>query len=357
MAQISQRIVNESETEMRKGFYRTFFRTVTEVVNLCVAILAIVGLLVAVGFFKFQLEPELKLLKPAYAFDMSKLIAAFQANAPGVPVPAEWIALTNQLVNLRSVPTTEFSLRNPSLSLPFAFSKTISDSDSEKYVIKSSDPTDIFYQLGMAASPSNYSTAIPNFSSKRIDEERRTAVILPILFDEMALGQERGLEPGSHIEENPLLKLQALMPHTDHPQVGDIFRLAAVAEATFVYSIVSVANRSSEPIENIRVSIANSTFSGGVMLIGWSNIPQYVDAVEKNKNYHITVERLDPNQSIEIVFRGHKALHKTDIGIASAWTFDKIKVGIFVFATLLVALKIYFGDHLTAKVRNWQRSF
>jgi hypothetical protein len=331
---------------MKKGFYRTFFQTVTEVVNLCVAILAIVGLLVAVGFFKFQLEPELKLLKPAYAFDMSKLIAAFQANAPSVSVPAEWIALTNQFVNLRSVPTKNLGLRNPTFSLPFAFSKAISDSDSEKYVIKPSDPTDIFYQLGMAASPSNYSTAIPNFSSKRTDEEKRTAVIIPISFDEMTVARERGLEPGRHIEENPLLKLQSLMPHTDHPQFADTFRVAAVAEATFVYSIVSVANMSSEPIENIRVSIPTSTFSGGVMLIGWSNIPQFVDATEKNKNYHIMVERLDPNQSIEIVFRGHKALHRPDVGITSTWTFDKTKVGIFVFATMLLALAIFFGDHL-----------
>jgi uncharacterized membrane protein YdfJ with MMPL/SSD domain len=122
-----------------------------------------------------------------------------------------------------------------------------------------------------------------------------------------------------------------------------------------VYSIISIANNSSAPIENIRINVANSPLTGAVTLIGWSNIPQSVDSTEKNDNYHITIERLDPKKSIEVVFRGHKALRKTDIGITSAWTFDRTKVGIFVSATVLLALTVYFGDHLTAKARPWMR--
>jgi len=179
------------------------------------------------------------------------------------------------------------------------------------------------------------------------------ALTLHVFFDEAALARERNLLwLGNSIGENPLLRLQTMMPHTERPQIGDWPRVVAVAEAAFVYSIISVANQSSEPIENIRVSVANSIFSGGVTLIGWSNIPQYVEATEKNKNYHITIERLDPHQSVEIVFRGHKFLHETDLGIASSWTFDKAIVGIFVFCTLLVSLVFYFGDYLHVRVKS-----
>lgn len=336
------------------GSYRRSFKSVVEVTNLCVAILAVVGLLVSVGFFKFRIEPTLKILKPIYSFDMSEIIEAFKTNAPGLPVPSDWLALTNQLVYLHV--TNKFDLRNPSFSLPFYFAKTFSDADAEANVIRSSDPPDMFYQLGLATSPSDYIAATPNFSSKRTDEAKRLALFFPVFLDEVALAKERNLLWfGNSIEENPLLRLQTLMPHTDRPQFGDLPRVAAVAEATFVYSIISVANRSSEPIEDIRVSIANSIFSGGVTLIGWSNIPQYVEATEKNENYHITIERLDPHQSIEIVFRGHKVLHEADLGIASSWTFDKAKVGIFVFCTLLISLAFYFGDYLHVMVKTFSR--
>ncbi len=96
---------------------------------------------------------------------------------------------------------------------------------------------------------------------------------------------------------------------------------------------------------------AGATGTVALTLVGWSNIPQYVEATEKNKNYHITIERLDPHQSIEFIFRGHKTIHESEIGIASSWTFDKAKVAIFVLCTLVVILAFYYGDYLHIRLK------
>jgi hypothetical protein len=336
---------------MKKGSYRNFFKAFLDVANLCIAILAVIGLLVSVGFFRFRIEPTIKLLKPFYVFDMSKMVEAVRANAPQIPIPPEWLKLTNSLVYLRG--TNLASIRFGKLICPFSYAYNLSTNFADEYLVKQTDPPAYFYQLGVATAPSNYVDAIPGFSSERSDEDKRNSVWMTGVFlDSCFLASERGLNPGDAIDQNPLTKLQEVMPHNPLPQFGDSVRLGKISEATCVYSILSVANPHSEPIENIRISVANSQFTGPVTLIGWSNIPQIVESVERNNNYHVTIERLDPNQSIEIVFRGHKMLHENDVAIACAWTFDKIKVGVSVLVTFLATLGLYLGDHLHAIVKS-----
>jgi len=336
---------------VKNGFYRGFFKSCLEIINLSVAVLAIVGLLVSVGFFKLRIEPKIMLLEPTYGFDMSRLLAACRWNTPTLTPPSEWLRFTNQYVLLKK--SSELILSN---SRQFVFFKTISETDLDMIVVKNTDPLFSFFQLGALKLGSKQylnMVSLPNFAANRTEKQKRDAVFLPIFWDEKFFSRERHIEfEANSVDENPLLIIQALMPHTEAPQFGDAARLDAISDATFIHSIVSIANTSSEPIENIRLSVANSIFSGGVSLVGWSDVPQYVEALEKNRNYHITIERLDPNQSIEFVFSGHKTLHESDLGIASSWTLDKSTVAAVVFIILLLAMVFYFGDYLHAITKS-----
>lgn len=68
---------------MNRDQYKSFFRGMSEVVTLYVGLLALVGLLASVGFFRLRVEPTLKMLNPVYVFDMPQLIRAFESYSPG----------------------------------------------------------------------------------------------------------------------------------------------------------------------------------------------------------------------------------------------------------------------------------
>jgi len=72
--------------------------------------------------------------------------------------------------------------------------------------------------------------------------------------------------------------------------------------------------------------------------------------------YHITIERLEPDQSIEFVFRGHTLLRETGISVSSSWNFDKEKIGKWMLVILLVVVVLYYGDVLVAQVKRFSNS-
>jgi hypothetical protein len=223
---------------MKKGSYRNFFKAFLDVANLCIAILAVIGLLVSVGFFRFRIEPTVKLLKPCYAFDMSKMIEAVKANAPQISIPPEWMKLTNSLVCLRE--TNELSYHYGKILRPFTFAYSLSTNIADEYQVRQTDPPAYFYQLGIAKAPSNYVDIVPISSSKRTDEEKWHSVwVAGVFMDSCFLAYERGLNPADFIDQNPLFKLQEVMHHNPLPQFGDFVRLGKIAEATYVYSLLS----------------------------------------------------------------------------------------------------------------------
>ncbi len=333
--------------------YRKVFRSVSEIVTLYVGLLALIGLLVSVGFFKLRIEPTLKLLDPVYAFDMPQLIHAFNDYARGVPLPEEWKGVTNGLAIFRTPYGKDLAGERLVASAMVPFQEA-SFEDKSRFGswMRPSDPRDLFYHLGLTNVPATYTAGQPNFSAKRTNDQKRYGVGMPIVMDYVRLATARRIGLSGYLKENPLVKLEAIVPRSNPPLfMSDSFRLDAVAEATFVYSIVSIGNHSSEPVENVRVSVGNSFWSGPVTLVGWSNIPQSVDSVESNHNYHLTLERLEPDQSVEIVFRGHKLLREHEVSVTSSWNFDRTKVGIWMSVTLLLTILIYYGDTLSAKAR------
>jgi len=170
-----------------------------------------------------------------------------------------------------------------------------------------------------------------------------------IIMDYVRLAVAKGGTPPDHVNENPLDRLQAVVPHKDAPQVGDMFQMDPISEATLPYSIASIGNLSSEPIENVRVSVASSIWSAPVELVGWSDLPQLADATQKGHNHHITIERLEPGQSIEIVFRGHKLLRANEVSVVCSWIFDKTKIAVLMALILVLTIAVYYGDILSLK--------
>lgn len=342
--------------------YREFFRSLSDIITLYVGLLALIGLLASVGFYRLRIEPTLKVLEPTYLFDMSQLIKAYESYSPSVPLPDEWRGVSNQFASFRIPPKVEIPLQSRlEAVLPFRHESVAGETNLPRWA-KPSSPTDLFHNLGLTNKPGGYDAQPPNFSAKRSDDLKRYGVGLAITLDIVRLAMERGVGQFDYrLMENPLAKFQQIIPPRDprqeHPQfVSDGTKLDLIAQATYVYSIVSVANSSSQPLENVRLNVPNSFWSGSVSLVGWSDVPQSVDSIEKNEGYHITVERLEPQQSIEFVFRGHKVLRKTGISVSTSWNFDKVSIGIGMLVTLLLVVTLYYGDFLAAKLRRVLRS-
>lgn len=184
-----------------------------------------------------------------------------------------------------------------------------------------------------------------------------------IIMDYMRFAVANGRPPPSNrLLENPLTKFLPILRHSKPVKPEDVFWMAPIEEATLLYSIASIANYSAEPIENIKLCVESSVWSAPVELIGWSNLPQSVEATQKEHTHHITIGRLEPGQSVEVVFRGHKLVRPHEVTIASAWTFDKTKVAMLMSVILLLTVVLYYGDILTAKLcrlgsirRIWHR--
>ena len=343
---------------MTTSRYREFFRSLSELVTLYVGLLALIGLLASVGFFKLRLEPNIRVLEPTYAFDMPQLIKAFETYSRDAPLPEEWRNLSNQFATFRKPPTAQFPTQRvlSATMLPFQEPSAAGDTNLPNWA-KPSNPVDLFYHLGLTNKPRTYDTQPPNFSAKRSDDLKRYGIGIPIAMNWARLAMQRGIGHWDYrLKENPLAKFQEIIPERDPPQWTDAAQMDLVAQATYVYSIVSVANYSSQPLENVKLSVPNSLWSGPVTLVGWSDVPQSVDSAEKSEGYHITIERLEPQQSIEIVFRGHKLLRETGISVSSSWTFDKSNIGTWMFITLLLVVVLYYGDVLATKSKRFVRS-
>jgi hypothetical protein len=334
---------------MKQSRYRSFFHSVSEITTLYVGLLALVGLLTSVGFFKFRVEPSLKMLAPVYVFDMQALITAFNSCAPGTLLPAEWRAVSNGFAVFRNPYGKNLAGDRliSSAMVPFQEVNSEVHTNLPSWATPS-NPGDLFYHLGLTNDPSTYSDHRPNFSAIRSDDEKRYGVSLPIAMNYNRLALDRGFV---RLKENPLARCREIIPRHDPPQYADAVLLNTFSQATFVYSIVSVGNYSSEPIENIRLNVANSFWSPPVKLVGWSDVPQALDGLEKSQGYRVSIERLEPNQSVELVFRGHSLLRESQVSLASSWTFDKTRIALWMIVIFVLTVVLYCGDYLAAKVK------
>lgn len=342
---------------MTTTMYRDFFRSMGEIVTLYVGLLALIGLLASVGFFKLRLDPNVRVLEPTYAFDMPQLIKAYETYAHGAPLPEEWRSISNQFATYRKPPIAPLPTERvlSSAMLPFQETSAVSDTNFPAWA-KPSNPVDLFYHLGITNKPGTREMQPPNFSAKRSDVLKRYGIGIPMAMNWARLAMQKGIGQWDYrLKENPLIKLQEIIPQPDPPQWADAARMDLITEATFVYSIVSVANYSSQPLENVKLSVPNSIWSGPVTLVGWSDLPQSVDSVEKSQGYHITIERLEPQQSLEIVFRGHKLLRESEMSVSASWSFDKAKIGTCMCITLVLVVVLYFGDVLVTKGKRFVR--
>lgn len=236
------------------------FDSITKIVNLYVGMLAILVILATINIFPLQTSPEIRILKPVYIFNMSRIIdATKQLNQPNViTIPASLYGT----MTVYGLP--EGYDRKYSLPFGLPYEKPGDERFSGWFSQEYGNP---WYNLGLSDS-----TDIPqmkgNTLATRRDEEKMYALSLLFTSDFLQQAKTESLKAGPDLRVNPLAEISK---YADLIEKKTYKRTVQEYDwATKVYSFISIANPSSVSITEIDVFINDVVNYGMLEVVGWT---------------------------------------------------------------------------------------
>lgn len=329
------------------------FDNLTKILNLYVLILAIIALLVTIGVFSIRVKPEVEILPPIYSFNIKRLITiSTESNY------SEIINLTPSLkeaINdkertlLKTYGWTVPKKDEISLFLPF---ETL-DTNSKKQGWSSNTANNLLYRLGIeTTSPDSIVYRINNSAERTIREKYIgiNFLILDALFKDLDIiskdsTQVRPLAFGlDTFSTNPIIDLNNIKPKVTNIKNYEDFISKFGLGCTRVYSCISISNTSNEILENISLYINDVMNYGMLEIIGWTKGASNIEIKSNSINKLILLDKLEPHQSVEILFRGFKYIRENEISISllSPPVYNKKSIYIIVIGTLLIVIFLYF---------------
>lgn len=281
---------------------RGIFTHILNIANLYVAIIGILAILAAVGVFSIRAKPEVEVLKPIYSFDMKRITEALKEyKAEGfIKIPS------NSDTILATYGEPSIAKESAVYLLPYEAV------GAWKWGRSSSlSPRTIWYQFGIT----DTNLALPlgmNYSAKRTDEQKRLGLFMLYTLDLGNQAFKDSLTLGNLSGPNLLDTCYQIFKSGKGGENYEEF-IVQLGFATKVYSLISISNKSSVPMDQIRLFVNDVWETGMLEVVGWTAVSQIVDLTSNGPNLRITIERLEPGQSIEILLRGSKYVRGKDI--------------------------------------------
>lgn len=305
------------------------FTHILNIANLYVAIIGILAILAAVGVFSIRAKPEVEVLKPIYSFNMNEITKALKENQlEGViKIPPN----SDSILATYGEPSSKDTYSND--LLPY---ERVGAFKWQRW--SSASPRTMWYGLGITDTDLALRYGM-NYSAKRTDEQKRVGLGLLYREDLMEQAVKDSLTPG-YTDPN-FLEMCYTIYKTGKGGTNYPGFLVQLGFATKVYSFISISNKSSVPMDQIRLFVNDIMETGMLEVVGWTAASQIVDLTSNGPNIRITIERLEPGQSIEILLRGSKYVRGKDILVSmpplSAIKIDLV-VRMMVIAFLIVIL-------------------
>ncbi len=314
------------------------FDELCKVVNLYVAILAIITLLAAVGFFKIKSEPVVRVLKPIYFLDMNGIVRAAKKGGVVDSIPKEWNQFTNKLMTYgHNVGLHMFGIKIGQGLAPYE------DNFGTNFTFGLpvyTHPQDMLVDLGLIDKPST------NHLNKTIlsDDQKRLRLQGLLGLDLQAVAWKQHLEPGWNMDRNPLQIFVTLtnIVYGSFDEATASF-VNELRDSVYVVSIISVENPTSEAMENVRIAVSDSVYGTGTELVGWSVLPQVTDNTSRSRLLRLNVEHINAGESIEVVFRGKRFIRPEEVMVSLApLSIQKSKVALIMLSTLCVTILLWW---------------
>jgi hypothetical protein len=309
----------------------TPFDTILKILNLYIGLLAIIGLLITLKIFSINNKPQFEILEPIYIFDMKEIIDAVKSvdNWQSVfPFSGAYGTLS-----LYGAPESMDKLKNFKYTLPYVEGDGNFHSGWSSFTFNNT----IWYYLGI-----DDTTTIPkssmDFASNRTSNQKRLGLTLLLISDLLKQADDKSLVLGGNLSVNPLTIIHNTKDSLLRGNMPKIFY------ATEIYSFLSIENKSSENMYNIRAYVNDVIGSGNLKVIGWTAATQGVKLISSSPNINISIEQLEPNESIEILFRGMKIIRKEDIKISIpplSGINKKLVIAIIIIVFIFVIILFY----------------
>lgn len=340
-------------TSKTKDFFKSLiiFDNLTKIFNLYVLILAIIALLATIGTFSVRIRPEFKVLPPIYSFNIKQL--------------AEISNKKNYKVIINTIPTLNRSFNGNDRASLRTYGWDIAKKEEIKYLLpyetldsnsfgwSSNTKDNLWYRLGIEHStPDSVNYSINN-SNNRTDHQKLIA--LDLLFAETLTKDPALTEQDTNIKGtfssgidtfgiNPLIEIKNYKSNFPNVAEYEKFIMDFTYSCTKVYSVVTIENNYNAPIENINVYINDALNNGKLEIIGWTKGASNIEVKSNGVNKLLTLDKLDPKKSVEIVFRGFKYIRENEIStqVSSITGFNICIIYIILSLTFLFVLLIYF---------------
>jgi hypothetical protein len=324
---------------------------ISKIIKIYVGLLVIFSSLATVGLVPKKAEPDVEVLKPIYAFNMTEIYnilksIGFKDIDPSVIGTMSDFGLPSNSDSISSIP----------YRLPYEL-----NSDSSYSGWSSWDSSNPWYMLGV----SDTSLLIPtsfNSSACRTEDQKINGLLLMYTYDFLHLSKIYKLIPGCSLKINPLNIIKMYCEGNQGDRSRQIAQSAV--SATRIYSIISINNRTSENIENVNVFINDVVNWGLISCVGWTEI-EHIERIQSNSpSTRLKIDRIRAGQSIEIMFRGCRSIRMNDVLISTPYfSFPQkssvIRIMMYSFAVLLffITSDVLYGRYKVIIIQEFKTGF
>lgn len=341
-----------TKTENKLNKEKNFFGEITSILNLYVVILAIVGVLITIEVLSYEQVIKKEELPATYFFNKNKL-----KNIEKIK------PLYNELEKI-SDSSDYFYFEKPILNAPdslngkTSFNFRVSKSDyyfsPDRISIEYFMPDYKIIDVRKEAYLYNYGVDDTivfhnSFNSGRhilkkksmLNEAIGSFIYKTLLDDSVKLTRINGLKTLElhFCDYNPL----------DSIKKFDEIDFKELSQGIDIYTPISINNPSNYQITNIKVKVSKSyTDLSKLELLFWTSATPSLKVDTSFSSTLLEIGSLEPNTSIEFVFRGKTILHSEDILVSfeKKIIFDQRSIIIYMISGAIFVLLLYFAPHL-----------